>query len=82
MTMELKEHPRDSMSFIFLMQMISEIWQLVQPEYMISSNQYLESFPKAETEQIVKAKKLVKTLRIKFDSRNFENPCELDLWHC
>jgi ATP-dependent DNA helicase 2 subunit 1 len=33
-----------------------------------------EPQPKATTEQIVKAKKLVKTLRIKFDSRNFENP--------
>lgn len=28
----------------------------------------------ASNEQINKAKRLVKTLRIKFDSRNFENP--------
>ncbi len=33
-------------------------------------------FP-VETEQIGKAKKLVKALRIKFDSRNFENPGSL-----
>jgi ATP-dependent DNA helicase 2 subunit 1 len=33
-----------------------------------------EPQPKATTEQIVKAKKVVKSLRIKFDSRNFENP--------
>jgi len=37
-------------------------------------NLKLEATPKATTDQIDKAKKLVKTLRIKFDSRNFENP--------
>jgi ATP-dependent DNA helicase 2 subunit 1 len=34
----------------------------------------IEPVTKASQEQIVKAKKLVKSLRIKFDSRNFENP--------
>ncbi|KAL6072069.1 X-ray repair cross-complementing protein 6 [Balamuthia mandrillaris] len=33
-----------------------------------------EPQPKANEEQILKAKKLVKTLRINFDSRSFENP--------
>ncbi len=37
-------------------------------------NLKLDPTPKATTDQVVKAKKLVKTLRIKFDSRNFENP--------
>lgn len=31
---------------------------------------------KATHDQIIAAKKLVKTLRIRFDSRNFENPCK------
>jgi len=34
----------------------------------------LQPAPKANEEQIKKAKKIVKALRIKFDSRNFENP--------
>lgn len=34
----------------------------------------LPSAPTASTEQIVLAKKVVKTLRIRFDSHNFENP--------
>jgi hypothetical protein len=34
----------------------------------------IDPAPVASKEQIVKAKKMVKTLRIKFDSRNFENP--------
>ena len=33
-----------------------------------------EAQPKANNDQIGKAKRLVKTLRIRFDSRNFENP--------
>jgi ATP-dependent DNA helicase 2 subunit 1 len=33
-----------------------------------------ETQPKANNDQIGKAKRLVKTLRIRFDSRNFENP--------
>jgi len=34
----------------------------------------LEPTVKANADQILKAKKLVKSIRIKFDSRNFENP--------
>eukprot|EP01114_Cavostelium_apophysatum_P012748 TRINITY_DN2924_c0_g1_i1.p2 TRINITY_DN2924_c0_g1~~TRINITY_DN2924_c0_g1_i1.p2 ORF type:complete len:398 (+),score=128.73 TRINITY_DN2924_c0_g1_i1:75-1268(+) len=39
-------------------------------------NVAVEPFPKAENHRlhVEKAKKIVKTLRIKFDSRNFENP--------
>ena len=37
----------------------------------------IEQTPTPTTDQIVKAKRLVKTLRIKFDSRNFENPCNV-----
>jgi hypothetical protein len=34
----------------------------------------IDPVAKASPDQILKAKQLIKTLRIKFDSRNFENP--------
>jgi len=37
-------------------------------------NIQIDPTPKAKPEQILKAKKMVKTLRVKFDSQNFENP--------